>query len=62
MQPKQLQLELTLEEVNTILTALGQQPYVQVYELIGKIRQQAGAQVQSDKKQQTGVEHTSGDE
>ncbi|WP_159002082.1 hypothetical protein [Streptomyces sp. NRRL B-3229] len=34
-------LELTLAETNLLLEALGTQPYAQVYELIGKIHQQA---------------------
>ncbi|MEV0325853.1 hypothetical protein AB0H63_05285 [Micromonospora echinospora] len=38
-------LTLTLEQTNTILEALGQMPYVRVYELIEAIGQQAGAQL-----------------
>ncbi len=34
-------LNLTLEETNTILEALGQMPYARVYTLIAKIQQQA---------------------
>ena len=41
-----MKLELTIPEVNTILQALGTQPFVQVFELIEKIRTQAQAQVQ----------------
>lgn len=39
-----IQLELTFEEVNIILKALGNLPFNQVYELIGKIHEQAAAQ------------------
>ncbi len=46
-----LTLHLTLDEVNTILTSLGNLPYVQVYELIQKIQGQAGAQVQQETEQ-----------
>ncbi|XTZ13719.1 hypothetical protein ACQSSU_19615 [Micromonospora echinospora] len=38
-------LSLTLDQTNTILEALGQMPYVRVYELIEAIGQQAGAQL-----------------
>ncbi|MEU4565498.1 hypothetical protein [Micromonospora sp. NPDC023956] len=38
-------LTLTLDQTNTILEALGQMPYVRVYELIEAIGQQAGAQL-----------------
>jgi hypothetical protein len=41
----ELTLHLTLEEINTLLTALGDRPYVQVFGLVQKIQQQAGGQV-----------------
>lgn len=41
-----ISLNLSLEEVNAILSALGEHPYIQVYELIQKIQHQAGEQVQ----------------
>jgi hypothetical protein len=41
-----LQLTLTLDEINAVLEALGQQPYVKVFQLIGKIQQQAAEQLQ----------------
>ncbi|MFE0588418.1 hypothetical protein [Micromonospora echinospora] len=41
-------LTLTLDQTNTILEALGQMPYVRVYELIEAIGQQAGAQLHPD--------------
>lgn len=40
-----VQLDLNLSEVNQILEALGQLPYIQVYQLIGKIQHQAQAQL-----------------
>jgi len=42
-----MKIDLTINEVNTILQALGNAPYAQVFELIEKIRTQAQAQVQS---------------
>ncbi|MEO1261709.1 MAG: hypothetical protein AAFZ15_23095 [Bacteroidota bacterium] len=45
MQNQNLQLHLTVEEINLILENLGQLPYLKVYPLIHKIQQQANAQV-----------------
>ena len=42
---QEITLTLSLAEANQILEALGQQPYVRVYELIGKIQQQAQVQL-----------------
>jgi len=39
-------LDLTINEINIILQALGNAPYVSVAEVIDKIRTQAQAQVQ----------------
>jgi len=39
-----IQLELTIEEVNLVLTALGQLPYVQVVGILENIRKQAEGQ------------------
>lgn len=44
-----IKLELEIAEVNGILTALGQMPYVQVNNLILKIQTQAQAQVEASK-------------
>jgi len=41
-----VQLQLTLAEVNLILDALSEKSYKQVYQLIGKIQQQAEPQLQ----------------
>lgn len=43
-----IKLELEIAEVNGILTALGQMPYIQVQALIAKIQQQAAPQVQPE--------------
>lgn len=42
----ELELKLTLPEINTLLEALGGLPYKQVYQLVAKIQQQAQAQLQ----------------
>lgn len=42
---QEIQINLTLPEVNQILEALGQKPYAEVYQLVGKIQQQAEAQI-----------------
>ena len=47
---KDLQLQLTLEEVNLILKALSNMPFSQVYELIGKIHEQAAEQTPNQDK------------
>ena len=43
-----IKLELEMNEINGILTALGQMPYIQVQALIAKIQQQAVPQVQPE--------------
>jgi len=40
-------LDLTINEVNLILQALGNAPYAQVFELVQKIRDQAQSQIQT---------------
>lgn len=42
---KQVKLDLTLDETNLILEGLGNMPFIKVHELIGKIHEQASAQV-----------------
>lgn len=44
-----IRLELSIEEVNQILTALGQLPYAQVATLIEKMRNQAKPQLEPAK-------------
>jgi hypothetical protein len=41
-----IKLELEVEETNLILEALGALPFVRVYQLIGRIQDQARTQVQ----------------
>lgn len=40
-----MKLELTLNEINTIMQALGNAPYAQVFEIVQKIREQVQAQM-----------------
>ena len=40
-------ITLTIDEINKILGALGQQPYVHVFELINTIQQQVTQQLKS---------------
>ena len=44
---EKLRLELTVEEVNKILSALGNLPYAQVFNLIQNIHHQVGPQLQN---------------
>jgi hypothetical protein len=41
---KDIQLDLNFEEINVILKALGNLPFNEVYDLIGKIHEQANTQ------------------
>ena len=45
---QEIKLELTVDEINIILNALGQMPYVQVAAVIGKISNQAESQWQDN--------------
>ncbi|MEW9552240.1 hypothetical protein [Nonomuraea sp. NPDC050783] len=45
MDQQQISLSLTVAEANAVLDALGRLPYVQVYELIGTIQEQAQTQL-----------------
>ena len=47
---KAIQLQLTLDEINVILEALGDAPYGRVHELVGKIQQQASGQLRKTGK------------
>jgi hypothetical protein len=49
---QQVELELTLAEVNQILDALSDKSYKQVYQLIIKIQQQAENQLQKNDQRQ----------
>lgn len=45
-QPQALTFRMTIEQTNLVLTALGQQPYVQVAGLIAQLQQQAKTQLE----------------
>lgn len=45
--PEQVQLTLTLPEVDVILGSMGQQPFDRVCDLIGSIRRQVVEQIQT---------------
>lgn len=45
---KELTLTMTVDEANLVLEALGEQPFAKVYELVGKIQEQAGQQLKSN--------------
>ena len=47
-----INLELSVQEINLILQALGQAPYVQVAELFEKIKVQAVPQVEALPKEE----------
>jgi len=47
---KEVKISLTFEEVNIVLKALGNLPFNQVYEIIGKIHEQANQQIVGEKK------------
>lgn len=44
---QELTFQLTVEEANLILDALGEQPFIKVHQLISKIQEQASRQLQS---------------
>ena len=46
-QDQQISLQLSVDEINTILNALGDRPYAQVFGIIQKIQQQAASQLQA---------------
>jgi hypothetical protein len=45
---KNIQLELTIDETNLILEALGALPFVRVYALIGRIQEHARKQIEPE--------------
>jgi hypothetical protein len=45
---QEIQITVTLEEANLLLEALGQLPFVRVYQLIAKIQQQAQTQFRDE--------------
>jgi hypothetical protein len=56
MNSEKISLELSVEEVNLILKALGNMPFNQVYELIGGIHQQANSQLFGIEDKEAGTE------
>ena len=44
-----IKLELSIDDINKILQALGTLPFVEVYDLIGRINKQANDQLTSPK-------------
>lgn len=52
MNEKKIKLELSVKEVNVIFKALGQLPFVEVYEIIGKLNEQANQQLQTEPETQ----------
>ena len=55
---KDIQLTLTLEEVNTLLNALGGKPYNQVHLLIARIQAQGSTQLQAIQNEQEDASKT----
>lgn len=53
-----IKLQLTLDETNVILSALGDQPFSQVHELIFKIQNQAQQQLNAEGGADAGAKHT----
>lgn len=45
---KEISLKLEVEEVNIILQALGQMPYISVVNVIDKVKLQGEAQINTD--------------
>lgn len=46
-----IKLEFTIDDINLILEALGQQPFARVYQLIARVQEQARAQVEAAQQQ-----------
>ena len=44
---QKIRLELTIDEINVVLNALGQMPYVQVVSILNNISKQAESQFKS---------------
>lgn len=45
---QEIKLQVTIDEANLILEALGNLPFARVYGLIGKIQEQAGQQLNNN--------------
>lgn len=59
---QEIQIRLTTDETNLILEALGQLPFARVFELVGKIQQQARAQLRAAEPAAEGPTGTAGGE
>ena len=55
---KEIEIALSLAEINKILDALGNLPYREVFKLVGKIQNQAEAQLQPVNNQPSNSELT----
>jgi hypothetical protein len=53
---QEIQLKVSLEEANVLLEALGELPFKKVFGLVGKIQQQASAQINPATPQVNGKE------
>lgn len=47
-----IKLELTIEDINRILSALGERPFIEMHELIANIQEQARLQIEHMNEQQ----------
>lgn len=51
MQTQTIQLNLTIDQANLVLKALGRMPYEDVFQLVGEIQQQASRQLDAPEQQ-----------
>lgn len=56
---QEIKLQVTIEEANLILEALGNLPFARVYGLIGKIQEQAGQQLHQNGQAPAATQATS---
>ena len=59
---EQITLNLSLEETNQVLEALGQLPYINVYQLINKIQSQAQTQLETQEAREQALSLNSTDQ
>lgn len=59
---QKIRLELTLDQVNLIIQALGDLPFKEVYELIGAINAQASKQLSSNSSEEEDLKNRGADE
>ena len=45
---KEINFNVTIDEANLILRSIGLMPFAEVYQLVAKLQQQAGQQVERD--------------